>query len=551
MNGIARKSHWGIVGSLAALLLAGCHGKPGVDDAATGGRVAGSAPGGMATGGTVGGTLKYFYPEAPRGGKGNSYAHVTYATNVHELEKSDGLDGLEAESTDGRALLYKASTPGIASLKAGDILIIKGVAARKILKVEQKGDEVYLAVDVASLREVVANGEIKLDAPVHFGKVTNGGLTAAPGSIFDLFATPAYAQSFSPDNNAAAAASSSAATGATIDGFGNMMKGLGKFAVGDWTVTQYNASPSNGQLNLDLVLAKSVGGFKAMIAGHGYITDFDLIQNMQLGSNFASTQLVSAFKNVGGQMKLTWEIGKDTPGGYAKEDRMKLPISASIPLAQYLGGLPVMLEISAAMIIHPALTGGSEIATGAYTINYNGSMEGNAVQSGTTASGDFKGNATLDQDAGASGIAPVGMVVAYCFPRLELSLGLSKIYPALSPDGAAGKVLNAAVGKVDSWLSSVTSGLPATSGISTTAIISNALTSNAAVFAQLVSTAGVTRSGDATVAPCSNVDLHVTGQVGVNANMFGVGIDENKHTSDVFTKSFSRNTGGMCASIGK
>ena len=41
--------------------------------------------------------LKYFYHfylDAPRSGSGTSYAHVSYASNVHQPEKSEGLDGL-------------------------------------------------------------------------------------------------------------------------------------------------------------------------------------------------------------------------------------------------------------------------------------------------------------------------------------------------------------------------------------------------------------------------------------------------------------------------
>ena len=87
-------------------------------------------------------------------------------------------------------------------------------------------------------------------------------------SIFDIFATPAYAQgSFSPENNAAAQASSNAATLATMD---------------------------------------------------GYAANFDLIHNLQIGSSFATTQLTAAVKTLAAQMRFSWKIGKDSPGGLAK-----------------------------------------------------------------------------------------------------------------------------------------------------------------------------------------------------------------------------------------
>lgn len=497
-------------------------------------------------------TLINMYPEGPHLGQGS--ARITYSDNSLILEKEQGLSGLLAESSDGHGLIFKASTPGIAGLREGNILVIKGVAARKIVGVEQKGDQILVVAVPATIRETVKDGEIHLQTPIKFGNVTKAALSPPryTPSLLDIFATPAYAQadSFSPGNVAASAASARAASGATMDGFKNMATSLAGFAVGGWT-TNWSATPAGDRLNVNLRMTKEDGGFKALVTMTGYIANFDLIQNMQIGSSFATTQLEAAVKTLAGQMQFRWQIGKDSPGGFAKEDRIKLPAAITIPLAQYVAGLPLTLDISSALIIHPAITGGKEFAAGGFTVTYNGSMIDTVNNDGASqGSGDLAENATLDQDQGISAAAPVGMVIAYCVPRFELSLGLGKIF------NFNGNGVKAA----DAYIGAFLNEHPAAKNLLSnspvgTAVISNTLASSADIFAQLIATGGSTESGSSVLVPCSNVTVEVKGQIGINGNLFGKdlvggGSKPTEHTQDVFTKSWNRNTGGVCASIG-
>ena len=507
--------------------------------------------------GDVATALKRLYPDGPMLGKGS--ARITYASNAHVIEKNAGLEGLLGESTDGHGLVFSAETPQIASLKEGDVLVIKGVAARKVIGVDRRGGQILIVNDVAGLRDVVREGDIDLETPIKFGHSHSAELERRPftPSIFDLLATPVYAQnSFSPENNAAARASSNGQTGATIDSFGNAATGLGKFVVGGWTITNWSATAVGDRLNINLAIARTagLGGFKALITMNGFISNFDLISTMKLGSSFANTQLTAAVKTLAGQMKFGWEIGKDTPGGFAREDRIKLPGALTIPLSQYVAGLPLQLQISSAIIIHPAITGGQQYAAGAFTVTYNGSMIDTANNQSNQTSGDLTASATLDQDKGISAVAPIGMLVAFCAPRFELSLGYAKL---LQPPSA----IAVAAGKVDSWIGAFAKNHPAVDNILNatpigTAVITNSLKSNAAVYAQLVSTEGVTESGSSVIVPCSNATVQVAGQIGFDANLFnkdivGNGKPSAEHGTDVFNKSWNKNTGGVCAGIGK
>lgn len=505
----------------------------------------GSSPANLAVqGGDVSAALKQLYPDVPMLGTGS--ARINYVPNAHILEKHEGLEGLVAESSDGHGLVFKAGTPQIASLKAGDVLVIKGVAARKVLAVDRRGDQVMVVTDVAGLRDVVREGEIHLNAPIKFGNAHSAQIEMPwhPSSLFDVFVTPAYAST------------GSAHTGATIDGFGNLAKNAGGFLVGDWKVSNWAAAPVGDRLNIALTMVKDVGGFKAKINMVGYVSNFDLIQNMKLGTSFGTTQLSAAVQSLAGKMKFGWEIGKDTPGGFSKEDRIKLPGAITIPLSQYVAGLPLSLEISSALIIHPAITGGQQFAAGAFTVTYNGSMIDTANNSESSgSSGDLAAAATLDDDRGLSAVAPMGMLVAFCLPRFELSIaGLGKLLnlPSIPDNIQSG---------VDSWLGSIASKNPTIGKIMNgspigTAMITNTLKSSADVYAQLVSTHGVTESGSSVIVPCSNVTVEVAGQIGINANLFGKDIVGNgkapvEHNKDVFDQKWNKNTGGACASIGK
>jgi hypothetical protein len=143
------------------------------------------------------------------------------------------------------------------------------------------------------------------------------------------------------------------------------------------------------------------------------------------------------------------------------------------------------------------------------------------------------------------------MVVAFCAPRIELSIGLAKIFPVL---GNANSVPGVLLSQADSWLDSFAQKhLPplAYQALSTSplgaAVLSNILKSSASAFAQIITSAGISRTGMAVMAPCSRIDLKISGQVGLNASVFGMKVDENAHPTEVFSKSWTNYTGGICS----
>jgi hypothetical protein len=116
-----------------------------------------------------------------------------------------------------------------------------------------------------------------------------------------------------------------------------------------------------------------------------------------------------------------WEAAKDAAGVEAAEQRIKLPSSFSIPLP--IGGLPFSLEVSEALLLHPAFTGGKEVARGRFNVAYNGVQGFSLDQGNVNQEGQGNAEGSIVDNFSLSPIAPVGFVAAVAMPRIELKLG--------------------------------------------------------------------------------------------------------------------------------
>jgi len=99
-------------------------------------------------------------------GQGNSFAHITYKPEVKFIDKAAIDASLQGIASDGHGAMFKNASAEIKALKAGDILMVKGAYAAKILAVQTDGDQTALIIDKAKLTDVVAGGQINVDSPV-------------------------------------------------------------------------------------------------------------------------------------------------------------------------------------------------------------------------------------------------------------------------------------------------------------------------------------------------------------------------------------------------
>jgi hypothetical protein len=474
-------------------------------------------------------------------GAGNSYAHVSYKPSVKIFDESTLESSLEGVGSDGHGIVFKNAPASVLALKAGDILMVKNQFVAKILAAETDGDETVLITDSAKLSDIVQNGEINLDSPVTFHgpqvAVADTPLTlpspqapqaSTPSSrppfhFMDLIETPVYAQNGTGTPaapNSLTPSYNNPSPGVTTASPGSQVVGAISDLLSGWTVESWSVTPGQNQAVINAKMTKNTGGFVAAISMTGTVSNFQLLQKIKFP--VSSDQVMNAVHGISGQMHFVWEIGKQTPGVWATEDKIKLPAGITIPLAEFLDGLPLSLDISAALLIHPALTGGNEYSKGGFTINFDGN------------SNDMGLKFAIDEDQSISPIAPNAMVIAFCVPRVELKLGATW-----------SDKFSRATAVVDKAISWVTSKLPANiqNAIHNSPLgkmsVTNALASNADLFVQVIHTEGTTHAANITPAPCSKIELKVTGQWGGDATLFDL-VPNASATRDIYTKTFTR-----------
>jgi hypothetical protein len=473
---------------------------------------------------------------APRNPGGSGTADVTWKPGVHVIEQHEGLDALISVSTDGSTLVFDRRRGGVPIMKDGDVFLIKGLLARKVVASESNDDELAVLTVPAGLVDLVSDAKIRVHAPIRFGR-PQGVALASPWSpswraLGDAIVPSAYAQSPVEERRKAAEQNGRG------DAFGNLVSTPFKAAISGWD-TEFSATPADGRLNLSLKMKKSVSGVAAIVSGEGYLADFDFdggidverstVERMQLG-----------FKKLNGVMNFKWVVQTTEDGKLRGNARIKLPTAVEIPLYQYLGGLPLYLEISSAVIIKPALGAQYEFSHGEFRVTYDGYQNFSAKEGTVDADGNVSGDIKLIESNSGSG-APIGMVVAFAAPRIELSIGVSKI---LKFDG-----IKEAAEKADKYFDKlVTKAFGAEalekfksspmSKVTGKNIADAAMGSDAAAFIELVTTSGMSHTGTAVMVPCTRTDLHMSVKVGASAHAFGQGVGD--VDKEIFKKDVSR-----------
>ena len=527
-----RAHTWGfaVTGLVLALSLSACSRHDSGSGAA--GQAANEPP---ATGGTTQGERRVAAGVSI--GTNKSFAKVSYRPEVKTVEASGFTGTLVAVSPDGHTLVFHNAPADIRGLKAGDVMLIKNELARKVLGADEDGEETYVITDIAMIGDVVKDGEINVDAPLIFSSSKSTGLSR-PGpapSLLDFLVGNAYAQGIEDPGEPARQSDSS------ITQAYDQAKSAAKMVTSGWTVTQLQAATEQNLLTYSVVLVKNVGGFIGKVAASGSISNFRFWSHLSVSSGIISSITVG-MNQLGGKLHFDWEVAKGTPGSWNVADPVKLPGSLSVPLGPLLGGLPLTLEVSSAILIHPALTGGNQMQTGGFTITVN---QGSGLHGSISSGGAVDEGSTIDQtfqitnDSGISAVAPDAMVIAYAAPRFELQL---------SPFGSFGKDLADAADKfakyadkVERFLAKHVPGAVADSwnGSALMKTVSNVLKSKADVYAQLVSTEGAVHAPTITMVPCSKKWIEFSAQVGTAADIAGM-TPNAKRSTTVFSKKYSK-----------
>jgi len=491
---------------------------------------------------------------ATTSGPGEGSAHVIYRPEVKTMEENVAVKNLRGVSTNGLAFVFDASDSNIEALKPGDVLLVKNRMARKVLAVDQQGNEKLLLTRIATLPEVAQEAKISFHRPVHFEQAhakNNPPVLPWRDRLLQAFEpSPVFAQADIVHQDPITHAPADSVTQAVDSAKNAAHRAANGFhqVIDDWD-TEFDANPEDGKLHLTLKLSRtSSTNVVAEIDGDGYLQDYDATLDAAM-SDSSMHDIAGTFKNINGSMYLTWKIGQKGKGASPGQSRIDFPTVVSTSLAPLLDGLPLYLDIKGSVIVNPVTTGANEYSSGSYRLTYDGYQR--FKLHGTSFDSDGPVNMKIDSEkpTGVS-LAPTASVVALAAPIIQLSFG----GPALDVFKVGG--LADAADTVNKWADKVAKQYLPPDAYKlfqdSTDLLSQSIkavqNTGAMVDMRVVTTTTYMQSGSATMFPCQKETWQFVLYMGASAQ--ALGIPAGSYTKKLGEKEFHRinpPNNGLCA----
>jgi hypothetical protein len=427
---------------------------------------------------------------------------VTFKPATVVIDADTTRKSFQGISADGAIFVFDASSPLISKLHPGSVMLLQGLALKKVVAREEHGDAVLIATTPATLTDAIENGHIHWDAPISFASSTaSNGRPAAPdfeapdsnrwlGAFAGMALAPAWIH--------LAPAAPIALLSTPAD------KNSG--SEGDWKFTT-KATRESGQLNLDVDVQGAVEGLDVDVKGRGHVQSFGLMTNIEI-SHGVVEQFQYVAKNLKGDVTIDF-VATKKGDGMLKPLEMKMPGAFEMPLP--IGGIPFVLSIGEAVIIRPALSAKNEVAEGHFKINYGGGQGFSLSGSTMSPQGQPDGKNEITSSSSV-GLAPFAYVVGFAMPRIELGLGFEKASGFLS-------LSNAVPSGIRDRVAALLGGSKIGDAIAE--VVKKTLKSEAAGHVEMVMVASHLDSGPLVLIPCRKTTFDVHTNVGFDVNALG------------------------------
>jgi len=437
--------------------------------------------------------------------------HVEYSDKTVVVDAQTVAQSLRGFSEDHDIFLFADSPSLRQKLQPGKIVLLDGLDLRKVDALAVDGSNLVVGTEPAPLREALKNANIQWSTPVNFK------------DLYDQVAAQRLPKTrpkhFEPLNSLADwldAREPKVYASASGELEGEKEWEDTDFAT--WKLKYHHIFNPDHTLDINLQLHREAPGMNAEFQVKAHLTEFTQTASILM----ADGQLQAAsYKNVGlhGDVNFNWEISTSESKTSMNEVRVKLPGKISVPLEET--GLPMSLQISEALLFHPAFTTKGEVAKGGFKVSYSGDEGLKVAGSDVEPDGKAEGDSEIDQTYAFSPLAAYGVVVAMAVPRIELRMGTEEIFEALEiPQSVylkAGKLLqNSPI--AGRWLPKA----------------GNPLSTEAAAYFQVVISTTAAHSGMQSLVPCQQFTMNMKGQVGVDSKVLGV--DMNSPSKDIFSK---------------
>jgi hypothetical protein len=512
-----------LVSGALLLALAGCKGKKDVAAiSASSGQSQGQSQRGSQNTAEIPG-LRQTWELHPMEQPGSVF-HVEYSPDTSIVDVATVGRMLRGVSEDHSIFLFEDSPELRSKLIPGKFVLFEGLDLRKVdaLAVDPKTKNLIVGTERAPLREALKNAQVQFKVPVNFNELFK---QQAAEFKHPNVLTPQFAlgdsvlywwNSLNP----------------VVHGDMSNSNMQGEIEISDsdfatWKVHYHFYCPPEdaSNLHLDVQLAREANGLNVELSAKGQVSNFIQQTSMLIAQNGVMHFQMSDI-NLHGNEDFDWTIKSSENKTPMNEVRLKLPGKISIPLAEF--ELPMSLQISEALLFHPAFTTKDEVAKGSFKVNYSGDegfkLDGSDVQ----VEGQGEGDSAIDQSFAFSPLASFGLVVAMAVPRIELRMGTEEIWdlakvplPESLTESLSDVLLkNTSVGQ---WLNKKTG---------------NPLSIESAAYFQVVISTTAAHSGMQSLVPCQQFTMIAKGQVGVDAEWLGS--NTNMPARDVFTKNLTQ-----------
>jgi hypothetical protein len=92
---------------------------------------------------------------------------ITYAPRTVLIGRNAAIRSLHSTSWDGVTWRFDAEEPAVRRIEPGSVVLVWGLAIRRVTQVEQVGDEIVLTTEEAQLTDAVSDAQISWNAPAH------------------------------------------------------------------------------------------------------------------------------------------------------------------------------------------------------------------------------------------------------------------------------------------------------------------------------------------------------------------------------------------------
>jgi hypothetical protein len=436
---------------------------------------------------------------------------VTYNDNTVVVEQATVQRVLRGVSRDHRSFLLDNSDESIKKLAPGKVVLLKGLALRKVVAMAPHGSsQVEVKTERAALMDAISDGTVKFAYPVKFGKMRGRGSRAALDAPRAMQFSDSASSWFLLRPSVVLADSQMQEVNLS-----------GEFKGWSYTI---KGTPSFNRLDVKANFKKQFQSATLEVDGDAYLSDFETLYDLESHDRGIFKYLDWKNVNLNGNLNVAWSAYYEGTGPMTEQQQLSFvfpyPLEASLELA----GIPLSLNFGGAMLFKPGFTGKGELARGRFRVDYNG-VEGLSLKGGNASpDGQVHGDDKIIEAPALSAIGPEGFINGFAFPRVELSFESDEtVSKAAQSLPFWNSTLASATGTMVNGVLDAAESAAVQSATGQTGKFKGDLKTGADAYAEVVVVTSIVAGGMATSlgVPCEQVELLVTGKVGAHATFLG------------------------------